>query len=378
MTTSREYERSLLRGIARYSNLHGPWAFYTEPLFYRKVESQRDIIVRFKKSGADGIVMREPKRIEEIMSLGLPTVVTPYSKGTIPGLINIVGDELKMGKMAAEHLLERGFQNFAYCGFDDMFWSRNRGKSFANSVIEAGFKIFVYEQPKSYSKRLWENEQNYMVDWLKSLPKPVGLMACNDDRSQHVIDACKIADIHIPEELAVLGVDNDEFICKLANPPLSSIALSTENSAYKAAELLEKAMAGEKISDKIIVDQPTHVVTRQSTDILAIEDHEIAEAIRFIRNNFKKITTVSDIINALTLSRRELERRFRRVLGRSILTEIRRVRVEGIKRMLLETNMAISQIASEFGYSGPEHIARYFHEETGISPQKYRQNFSKR
>ena len=130
--------------------------------------------------------------------------------------------------------------------------------------------------------------------------------------------------------------------------------------------------------DEVIVDQPTHVVTRQSTDILAIEDREIAEAIRFIRNNSRKITTVSDVINALTLSRRELERRFRRVLGRSILTEIRRVRVEGIKRMLVETNMSISQIASEFGYYGPEHIARYFREETGISPQKYRQNFSKR
>jgi LacI family transcriptional regulator len=283
-----------------------------------------------------------------------------------------------MGKMAAEHLLNRGFRQFAYCGFEDMFGARSRGESFSKKIAEVGFETHFYKQPKSKAKRSWENEQIYMADWLKSLPKPVGLMTCTDDRSQYAIEACKIAGLHVPEQVAIIGVDNDELVCELSTPPLSSIALNTERAGYEAAELLDKLMAGKKMTKQTIVVQATHVVARQSTDILAIEDQDVVKALRFIRQHSNEMIQVSDVVDATSVSRRALEQRFRRVLGRSVLAEIRRVRTDLVTQMLVETNLSISKIALTLGYTGVENIARYFQHEKGMSLQAYRKKHGRK
>ena len=257
-----------------------------------------------------------------------------------------------------------------------MFFSIDRSEKFRRYIDQAGYQTHFYKQPRPKNRRLWEDEQHFMVEWLKSLPKPVGLMTCNDDRSQHVIDACKIADISAPDQLAVIGVDNDDLICDLSNPPLSSIALNTVKAGYQAAAALHKLMAGDNMNDHIITVSPTHVVARQSTDILAIQDSDVAEAVRFIRLHAKEPVQVDEVVDAVALSRRSLERRFRRILGRSIHHEIRRVRVEQVIRMLLETNMSISQIALALGYPGVNNVARYFRQETGISPLAYRKIYT--
>ena len=215
-----------------------------------------------------------------------------------------------------------------------------------------------------------------MAHWLKSLPKPVGLMTCCDDCSQHIIEACKIAELHVPEQVAVIGVDNDELVCKLSNPPLSSIALNFERGGYEAAELLDKLMTGkEKMKNQLIKVEPTYPVSRQSTDILAIDDSDIAKAIRFIRQHCKEPIRVDNVVAAAALSRRVLEKRFQKILGRSVLCEIRRVRVEQIVRMLVGTNLPISQIASKLGYPSVDHIARYFRQEKAMTPLAYRKQY---
>lgn len=375
--TARAYGRGLLRGIAKYSDLHGPWIFYWKAPFYRESASKEVGLSRLRNLDADGIIMREQKKTKEILAMGLPTVVSPYRE-EFPGLPNIIPDDVAIGKMAAEHLLDRGFRYFAYCGFEDMFALRNRGEIFRKRIAETGFETHVYKEPKSRGKRLWGNEQTIMADWLKSLPKPVGLMACNDDRAQQVMEACKIAGLHAPEEVAIIGVDNDDLVCNLSHPPLSSVALNFERSGYEAAELLHKLMAGKKVANKKIVVHPTHVVTRQSTDILAIEDREVAEAVRFIRQHSKEPIQVRDVVETVAVSRRVLYQRFHKVLGRSPNEEIRRARVEQIVRMLIETNLPISKIALTLGYSNVAHIARYFRQEKGMNLQSYRKLYGRK
>jgi LacI family transcriptional regulator len=203
-------------------------------------------------------------------------------------------------------------------------------------------------------------------------------MACNDDRARQVMEACKIAGLHVPEEVAIIGVDNDDLVCNLSHPPLSSIALNFERSGYEAAELLDKLMTGEKMADQRIVVRPTHIVTRQSTDILAIEDREVAKAVRFIRQHSKEPIQVSDVVDAVLVSRRSLYHQFRRVLGRSPNEEIRRTRVEQIVRMLVETNLPVSKIAFALGYSSVAHIARYFRQEKGMNLQSYRKLYGRK
>jgi LacI family transcriptional regulator len=205
-------------------------------------------------------------------------------------------------------------------------------------------------------------------------------MTCTDDRSRDVIEACKIAGLHVPEELAIIGVDNDELLCELSSPPLSSIALNTQRSGYEAAELLDKMMSRRKRKPpaRTIVVHPTHIVTRQSTEILAMEDRDVAAAVRFIRRRAKEMIQVSDVTEAVAVSRRTLEQRFRRELHRSVLAEIKRTRVEQVARMLVETNLSVAQIAFALGHAGVENIARYFRSEKGMSPLAYRKRYGRK
>ena len=375
---SRAFGRGILYGIARYSRLHGPWAFYRHPPYYmepwgpRKTLSWLKNIVR--KFDADGVIMRAGRNSESVLEMDLPIIVLDINE-RIPALANVVCSDIEIGRVGAEYLLNRGFQHFAYCGFDDMRWSRERGEGFRDRVKEAGFETSVYIQPKSKSNRSWEKEQSFVVDWLRLLPKPVALMVCNDDRGQYVTEACKIAGLHVPEELAIIGVDNDELICDLTDPPLSSVSINTEMAGYEAAELMEKLMAGEEMAGKLITVEPTHVVTRKSTDILAIEDREVAEAVRFIRRNAKRSLQVNEVAEAAALSRRVLEKRFRLILNRSVHEEIKRVRINLLTEMLTQTDMSISEITAEMGFPGAEHVARYFRKVKGMSLIDYRKKY---
>jgi len=376
--TSCAYGRRLLRGIGKYSRLHGPWAFYRAAPFYRERHSREKLLSMLKDWGADGLVIREPKQNQAIIEMGLPTIISPKIDNKIPGLPVIYTDCKGVGRLAAEHLLERGFKEFAFCGFDEMIWSRQRADSFERRISEAGFQAYRYQHPKSGRLRSWENEQASIAEWLSTLPKPAGLMACNDECGQNVIEACKIANIHVPEELAIIGVDNDELVCDLSDPPLSSVALNTERAGYEAAELLDQLMHGENMADQIIIDKATYIEKRMSSDILAISDPDVAGAVHFIRQNARKTIRVSDVVDAIATSRRTLQQRFRNTLGRSIHEEIRRVRIEQVKRMLMETNLSISQVATALGYAGVEHFARYFKKETDLTPREYRKRYCAR
>ena len=364
--TSREFGRSFLYGVARYSRTHEPW------VFYRETGGLERSIPKIKDWGADAVMTRTLKHSEQLYSLGIPIIYIVHREFEQSPYPMVVTEGKKIAQMATEHFLDRGFRYFAYCGFDTMSWSVQRGHFFAQFLTDAGFPVETYNQPVHRHLQQWENEQAILAGWLKALPKPVAVMACNDDRGQHVIEACKMVNIKIPEEVAVLGVDNDVLVCDLCEPPLSSVALNTEKAGYDAAELLDKLMHGDAMTGQKIIVEPTHIVTRRSTEILSIQDPDVVAALRFIRNNCRSRISVDDVVDALTISRRVLEKRFRKQLNRSILEEIRKARTDAAARMLVETEMSISQIAQKLGYTETAHLSRYFHKEKGISPIAFR------
>jgi len=371
ITPSREYSRGLLRGITKYARFQSDWVFHW-PIEYRLAKFKQNALSVLKKIKPDGILMREPKNIMKIIEMGIPTVSFTYSRDRFPKIANVIIKNEEIGKMGAKHLLERGFRQFAYCGFDRWWWSRKRRQSFAKTVSDAGCETYFYKPRFSKAKIDWNKESRAIADWLTVLPKPIGLMACNDDCGQVIMEACKTVDMRIPDDVAIVGVDDDKLICDLSHPPLSSIALNVEKSGYDAAALLNKIMNGEKLEKSDLYIRPVRVVQRQSTDVLTIDDADVVEAIRYIRSHAANPICVNDVVNAVSLSRRVLEKRFREILKHSIHNEIRHTRIEKIIHLLTETQMSISQIAHTMGFPDAAHISRYFCKEKGVSLAAYR------
>jgi LacI family transcriptional regulator len=374
LDSSRGADRGIIQGIIEYSQMHRHWSFYqyspifrTPPFVKGHVHSALE---RLKKLDADGIIgylPSEPHLLKTILTTGFPTIAIPISN-PIDGLVNILQDEA-VGTAGAEHLLDQGFKHFAFCGTAD-YWSRVRQQSFVKKISHAGYAVQVYPLSKEYKKR--ESELLRLAHWLEKLPKPVAVMASNDERSADIVEACHLKTVSIPDQVAILGVDNDEMICHLSTPALSSVILNLKQVGYDAAEVLDALMAGKKRPQKKIYFRPAGVAARQSTDILAMEDKDVACAVRFIRNNAGRDIHVGDVLAQSTVSIRSLQQRFRDRLKRSIHHEIRRTRIRQFAESLRNTDHTIQKIAYDLGFGDVNHIARLFRKELGITPIEYR------
>lgn len=371
---SRRYGRDLLKGIVNYCNEHGPWAFVFDDPFYIQIEQGRKGSTwQVSEYDVDGIIMRETPDYKVVFDKEIPTIFVGHIL-RIPDATSIQSDNVGVGKMAAEYYIDRGFKNFAYVGYDNFFWSQERCKAYQNSLNEAGCELQIFKQPQTKQNDR-QYQQKKLIDWLGKIKKPAAVFACNDDRARQIVSACNIGQIHIPDEVAVLGVDNDEFCCNLSNPPISSIALNVEQAGYKSAALLEGMMAGNINKPQEIIVEPQAVVTRQSTDILAINDPVVLAAVKFIKDNVHKPIQVSDVIDEVAVSRRCLYDKFSNFLGTSIYSYIKRCRVIEIKRLLTETDMSINEIALKLGFTTADHIAEYFRSETDLNPRQYRAKY---
>ncbi len=371
--SSRSSGRALLRGVADFARSHGPWEFYWEPGGIERAWTQ------LRTLPVSGIILRDSDGLEAILARGIPTVVIGHSRREIPGQANVVTDSDSIAALAADHLLSCGFQHFAFCGLQGLPWSDLREDGFQRHLAARGFTVHTYRPPTA--GRIPPNrasERRRLSLWLKSIPRPFGLMACNDDRGEQVIEACKLAGLRVPDEAAIIGADNDELVCDLSDPPMSSVAINFHRAGFEAAQVLHRLLRGEPVRDLKITGHATHVVVRRSTDIVAVEDPGLAHALRFIRETAHTLISVPDVARAAGVSRRVLEKRFQRTLRRSALQEIRRVRVEQLCRLLVETNEPIAQIALAFGYPGPEHLARYFRIEKQMTPLAFRQRYGRR
>lgn len=402
---SREFNRGVLRGITKYSNVYGPWIFVKEAPSYLDAKPVMNRFSNLTKENIDGVMLVNyptgEEYVEKFVEAGIPVVAKGLRK-TIGSTVNIICDNREIGKMGAVHCLERGFHNFAFFGLPEFYWSDQREEGFRKKIEEAGHKVNILdleiikkhanERKEDYRKRI--EEAGYELDrldlevmnkhfgqahreaisaWLKSLPKPVALMTCNDDAGECILELCQLGEIKVPEQVAVLGVDDDGLVCGLCHPPMSSVAIDTETAGFQAAKSLHMLMSGQQVKDQLIVCKPKYVTTRLSTDITAIDDEHVASAVRFIRMNCERIITVTDVSNAVHLSRRSLEMRFRKAFkNRTINQEILYVRMTQVARALLETDTTVSQLAMRMGYSDAAHFSRNFRNVMGLSPVNYR------
>ncbi len=373
ISTSMAYGRGLLRGIARYAQLHGPWEFHRSPPFYLNPQTAEVPAAVPDAIRMNGIIayVYDDDTAKKIIPNNVPAVVLPTRQ--IPSNLSYVGaDDPAIAKMAAEHLFERGFKNFAYCGFNEMWWSKNTARHYQKNIENLGYELHIYSSQTPGNQSAQSGDQIAIIKWLKSIPRPVAVFACNDDRARDITAACKAANLSVPEEVAVLGADNDEFICELTEPALSSIALDTEKAGFEAAELLDYMIRTARHSRSCILTKPTHVVTRKSTDILAVEDTEVARALNFIRQHAKDSLQVTEVVESSTLSRRSLEQRFRSTINRSIHEEIRRARTDQASHLLAKTKLPVAEIARRLSFPTPAHFSRFFRRETKITPFEYR------
>ena len=363
--TSTSYGRTLIRGILQYANVASSWIFYNEPRGFG------DAVPVLSKQNIDGIIMRDTPENMPLLDMKIPTVVSIRYEKSIPGVPNIISDSNEIGIMAAKYLQEKGFTTFAFCGFDNMPWSKEREQAFI-AAIPKNSNTYIYR--KKQEKPNYDKQLQDIANWLTELPKPVGLMACNDVRGANIIEACKLAGVKVPQEVSILGVNNDDMICEMASPPLSSISLNIAKAGYEAAKTLDRLLKGKLDNPQNIIIKPETVVNRTSTDIFAINDPFVADALHYISRNSKLNIQVDDVANAVGINRRSLERKFRQVLKKTVYDEIKRVRISVMSKMLTETDISIAEIAYNMDFNDANHIARYFKAVTGISPAQYRKD----
>lgn len=370
--TSRLTGRDLLSGAERYISSFARWEVATLAPNYLKEHFSRELR-GLNLQQFDGFFVCYTDNLSSILSIQKPKIIHHTPKERLADASLIVTHSSRIGQQAAAYFISLGFKNFAYCGFDRILWSEERLKSYRAALQENGFaQVACFMNTPTQNK---EDSQRKLTTWLKGLPKPVCVFACNDDRAIYILEACKRAAINIPEEVAVLGVDNDELVCNLSSPPLSSMALNFENAGFQAARHLDRLMDGDG-ENTILEVEPVEIVRRKSTDIFAVEDKELVAAMVFIRTHYHRPIQVADVVRATSVSRRELEYRFKSEFKKTIKDELNRLRIEHIKKQLSRSREPIYRIANTLEFTDPEHFSRYFTNLTGISPSEFRRRQS--
>ena len=368
--------RDLRRGILKYARQHGPWGIH---LIEGRPNEQK--LLRMKEWGCTGIIGRlyTPELTHAVIAAKLPTVIFeppaelcrpagPLSKCSL-----IRSDSPAIGRMAAEHFLTLNFTHFAYVGeIHGPEWSVSRGGAFAGVLRSAGFACSVYPTASSEKERDASADRRRLCDWLLKLPKPVAILGAMDTRGRQVIDACALAGINVPQEAAVLGVDNDEDICETCTPPLSSIAFEAERVGYEGMMLLDQLIRGSVRKPGIITYGPGSVIQRQSTDTSHVTDIVISRAREFIALNACAGIDVADVIRQIKVSRRLAELKFRQILGHTILQEIQLKKLEHARMMLKETLRPISEITASCGFETATHLGVLFRRHYGCTMSEYR------
>ncbi|HPA17556.1 MAG TPA: DNA-binding transcriptional regulator [Verrucomicrobiae bacterium] len=375
MNLSRPYDREVLRGISGYVREAGcHWRFYVE-------EEPADKIPDFTQWSGHGLIvdLDDYRLFRAMQGVTVPIVgIGRFGGCRRPNQRScaVAPDDAMIGAWAANHLMECGFTHFAYCGIRQRGpdpWSQVRFDSFRQRLRERGFSCFQYTG-RQISARHWTGMLRALADWLRGLPTPVGIMACNDWRARHVLEAARQLNRRVPEDIAVIGVDNDELTCDMADPPLSSIAPPTRELGYQAARLLDKLMSGDHRRPSDVVIPPASVRPRQSSDLFAVKEPMVHRAIRFIRDHAYESIGAPEAARAAGASRATLDNCFQRVLGRTVHAEIKRTRVLMAWDLLLATRLSLQDIAQRTGFRSAQYFCYAFRRETGKSPGMVRRH----
>jgi LacI family transcriptional regulator len=373
--SSLEYGRGLLRGIGSYVQSHEPWI-----LFPRVGLLPDKISPQLRKWRPQGIIGQfENRRIlRQVQQLGVPTVDL-FASHRCRGIPRFLVDNAAVSKMAATRFLELGYRNFAYCGFRGVYYSERRGDAFAEYLRHHKYAVDVFQNiPGSGASGVidiesaGQSEIDAIGQWLRRLPKPLALMAGTDLRALQVLEACHLCGLKVPSDVAVLGVGNDEVLCNLAAPPLTSVALRSEHIGYEAAAMLHQMMLGKKPASEETITGPLCVVSRQSTNSLAIADPIVRDALLYLRKNFAHGVSVARVAKHVGVSTSTLLRRFSQAIGRSPRQELIRLQLGRVEELLRDTALPLPRIAKLVGFNYPECMMKLFKRKTGLTPTEFR------
>lgn len=367
------FAHNLLRGILEYSKSREPWVVCRMPPSYKHTYGISGVLKWAKKWEADAIIAQfdDDDDVEQFRRQGIVALAQDF-KSRFSVIPNITSEYKLTGRMAADFFLQKGFKHFAFYGYEDVVWSAERCMGFRDRIIEKGHGDNFHEYQKQPLESLWFYESQPLADWIKRLPRPVALMACDDTQGNKIIEVCRVLGIQVPEEIAVLGVDNDEIICGLSNPPLSSVNLNIVKGGYEAAALIDRSVQNKDMPYEDVIIHPTTIIERISTDIYSTDNPDILTALKYIHQNLANKINVENIVRQVPLSRRLLEIRFRQVVGKSVYHYVLDLRMERFSQLLLASNEAISDLALEVGLSDRKNLARQFKSWKGCTPIEYR------
>lgn len=366
---SNAYARGLLQGIHRYVQEEGNWAIFLPE--HGRGDPPLDALARWEGDGA--IVRIETPAIALAVealraALGVP-VVDVSAGGLVPDLPCVETDDEAIGRVAAGHFIDRDFQHFAFLGDARFRWSENRRRSFVAAVAAAGHHVHVFAPPGGNAA---EREDDAIEAWLVSLPKPLAVFTCYDIRGRQAIDACRRAALPVPDEVSVLGVDDDELLCSLSSVPLSSVIPDAAGAGWQAARLLGSLMAGGEVERQLWLLPPLGISARQSTDTVWVDDATVMKALRFVRAHACSGIKVADVAREAGVTRRVLEAKFLKYVRHSVHEAIARVQFRRIEELLKSTELPLAAIAARTGFKHAEYLSVAFARRYRKPPSRWR------
>ena len=367
--TSQAYGRELCEGIANYVEEHTRWSIYLD---------QRELGASpptwFQRQTWEGVITRvmSSSLARTFCRLAIP-VVDLTDRASNFGLPRICSDDFAIGRMVADNMIERGFREFAYCGYKNEAWSQARCNGFQARIAELGYVCSVFSSAWNGPRSLpWDQEIENIGRWLTGIRVPVGVMACNDQRGQQLLESCRRLSMEVPRDVAVIGVDDDQLLCRLSDPPLSSVVPNAKKIGYEAARTLDLWM---RVGSVDIVNRmipPLRINERRSSDTYANANPELAIAIRFIQQHACEGISVDDVVRSTSVSRSQLEREFREIVGWSPHTQIRKMQLGNAVRLILDTDLPLRVVASQSGFSGVEYFCSLFKKTFGMTAREFK------
>lgn len=374
---TEQFAFRLLRGIQRYSQESGEhWVVCRMPSHYLRQQGVEDVVAWAVQWRADVVIGQfEPgDPVELFREKGMVVMAQDYIR-PFTQIPNITANYEKMGRMAADRFISRGFKDFAFFGNNGMCWSDRRQKGFKDRLEEAGYAnhIFIYDRQRI--ENLWYYNQSLLSGWLASLPKPVAIMTCDDNQGSILLEACSGLGLRVPFDVAVIGVDNDPILCTMSDPALSSIDVDIERGGYEAAAMTHRMTQDPSYAGEDIVLQPISVVSRMSSNVFATKDTAIHAALQYINANVDHKILVSDVLDHVPLSRRLLEQRFLKETGNTIYQYITKLRMDRFAQLLLQSKDTIAEIAARMDEPDTKSISRRFQAVKGCTPSAYRKRY---
>lgn len=366
-----DFYRDILRGVKTFAIERPDWVFSPIAPEKRAIELARPL-------RCDGYLAHvfTQTLARALLALRKPVVSVAGVMSDLP-LPHVMVDHAEVGRQAARHLLERGVTRFGFVGYPRHEFSVERERGFREIVVDAGFALAAFHESALRMQEptgIWTLNKPLM-GWLNELPKPTGILASNDVQGAQLSEHCRQLGLRVPDDVALVGVDDDDLLCELSRPSLSSVALPGERIGYEAAKLLDQWLRGSRPGNSIVVLPPAGVIVRESSDLLAVPDEQVSAALRFIREHADRPIQVRDVLRAVPVARRALERRFRKLLQRSISEEIRRVHLERSRQLLLQTDLSLAAIAINSGFRDGRQLSVVFRRETGLTPSAFRRQF---